>query len=283
MLTQNDTNNANIYTLDHVDVDPDQPIRVVQISDMHLFADPQSALLGLNTDASLQHVIQQILQQEQHIDLLLTTGDVAQQPDPQTYQRFLKQTSVIHAPHFCTQGNHDLNQLFNASLQTNLLPCDIVIGNWCFILLDSSVDNEIAGKLNDAAMHYLQQALQRHSNKHIIVALHHNPIAVGCAWLDQHMLQNSQPFMTLVEQYPNVKAVIHGHVHQEFNAQRAGIRYLACPSTSLQFKPHCDTFQLDTLNPGYRWLELFADGRFQTGVSRLEHSPGQIEYESVGY
>jgi Icc protein len=283
MPTANDTDNTRIYQLEQSGNSADQPIRVVQISDMHLFADPQSALLGLKTNASFQAVLDLVQQEQTHIDLLLTTGDVAQQPDPITYQRFLALTSSIKAPHFCTQGNHDLEQPFNDNLQKNKLPCEIVIGSWCFILLDSSEDGEIAGHLNTAAMTYLQQALQRHTDKHVIIALHHNPIAVGCAWLDQHMLQNSQPFITLIEQYSNVKAVIHGHVHQEFNYQLTGIDYLACPSTSLQFKPNSHSFQLDTQNPGYRWLSLYADGRLQTGVSRLQQSLGHIEYESAGY
>jgi hypothetical protein len=44
---------------------------------------------------------------------------------------------------------------------------------------------------------------------------------------------------------------------------------LATPSTCVQFKPHCANFTLDTIAPGWRWLELHADGTLTTEVCRL--------------
>ncbi len=261
-----------------------RPVRLVQISDSHLFKDPQRTLLGLNTEQSFLNVLELVLQEQPHIDLLLTTGDIAQQPDIETYQRYMAHTSRIHAPHFCVQGNHDLDQPFQHSVTRNQLPCEVVIGDWCCILLDSSVDHEIAGSFNPATLQYIEAALQRQHNKHVLIALHHNPIAVGSAWLDQHMLKNSQPFLALIQQYPNVKLVIHGHVHQAFSATLGHIQFLACPSTSLQFKPNSQSFEIDHVNPGYRWFDLFPDGSLQTGLSRTSHSINQnIEYASQGY
>ena len=56
-----------------------RPIRLVQCSDMHLFANPDSQLLGLNTQHSFEQVVALVKQQQSFIDLLLTTGDIAQQ------------------------------------------------------------------------------------------------------------------------------------------------------------------------------------------------------------
>lgn len=261
-----------------------RPVRLVQISDSHLFKDPQRTLLGLNTEHSFLSVLDLVLQEQPHIDLLLTTGDIAQQPDTETYQRYMAHTSRIHAPHFCVQGNHDLDQPFQQSVTPNQLPCEVVIGNWCCLLLDSSVDHEIAGSFSPVTLQYIESALQRQHSKHVLIALHHNPIAVGSAWLDQHMLKDSQPFLALIQQYPNVKLVIHGHVHQAFSATLGNIQFLACPSTSLQFKPNSHSFEIDHVNPGYRWFDLFPDGSVQTDLSRTSHSVNQnIEYASQGY
>ena len=260
-----------------------QPIRVVQCSDMHLFSDPQSKLLGLNTQASFTAVLELIQQEQPHIDLLLSTGDVAQQSTPDTYARFLADMQSIQAPWFSIPGNHDLDDAYKQYLNLDVTPTEVIIGNWCCILLNSTLHNEIAGGFTELTLTYLQQALERQKDKHIIIALHHNPLAVGCDWLDQHMLKTSDEFFNTIAHFPQVKVVLHGHVHQQFEQLHQHVMYLACPSTSLQFKPQCKDFTLDTINPGYRWLDLYDDGQFETGVSRLKDHEFIVDYQSNGY
>ncbi|MBT8148658.1 MAG: phosphodiesterase, partial [Gammaproteobacteria bacterium] len=76
------------------------------------------------------------------------------------------------------------------------------------------------------------------------------------------------------------------HVHQEFNGTDArvpGAQLIASPSTCIQFAPHSDDFKLDTLMPGYRWLDLHADGRITTGVSRVRDAELSMDLASSGY
>lgn len=261
----------------------ERPLRLVQCSDMHLFADPDSKLLGLNTQHSFQSVVDLIQQQQPSIDLLLTTGDIAQQSVPETYQRFLHTVQPLQAAHFCIPGNHDLNDAYHAGLLLNQLPCEVILGNWCCILLDSTIDHEIAGSFSHQTLDYLQQALQRQRNRHVLLALHHNPIAVGCEWLDQHLLKASQSFFDILRPFDNIKLVLHGHVHQIFEKVHEQVSYLSCPATSLQFKPRSAKFTLDSTNPGYRWLDLYANGYFETDVCRVKESNFFIDYQSDGY
>ena len=259
------------------------PIRVVQCTDMHLFADPQSKLLGLNTQDSFTAVLKLIAQEQPHIDLVLNTGDVAQESMPTTYARFLTQMQSIQAPCFCIPGNHDLDEAYKQHLNLDVLPTEVVIGNWCCILLNSTQHNEISGGFSQLTLTYLKQAIERQKNKYIIIALHHNPLAVGCDWLDQHMLKTSDAFFKTIAPFTQVKMVLHGHVHQQFEQMYNGVMYMACPSTSLQFKPHCQDFTLDTLNPGYRWLDLYENGHFESQVSRLKNYNFVVDYQSNGY
>ena len=53
------------------------------------------------------------------------------------------------------------------------------------------------------------------------------------------------------------------------------MRLLATPSTCAQFLPHAEDFALDRRPPGYRTLELRADGSLVTEVVWVEsHSNG---------
>jgi Icc protein len=119
----------------------------------------------------------------------------------------------------------------------------------------------------------LSDDLRAHADRPCLVALHHHPVPMQSAWLDRLALEQPAALLAIVDACPNVKAVIWGHVHQAFEAARNGVRLLGSPSTCMQFKPHCETFTLDTQPPGYRWLRLADDGSITSGIRRLERAP----------
>ena len=43
--------------------------------------------------------------------------------------------------------------------------------------------------------------------------------------------------MDLLAHHPQVRGVLCGHVHQEYDALHQGVRFLATPSTCIQFMP----------------------------------------------
>jgi Icc protein len=270
--------------------DPERPIRIIQISDSHLFESCDTELLGMNTELSFQSVISLI--QKEHIDkkltLFIATGDIAQKPSEKTYSRFLNTMRTFDQPCVWLQGNHDLSNLFLAQ-QNNAANFEIVtIGeNWLILMLNSSCDHEIGGHFSKNELHKLTHQLNQYPDKHIIIAMHHNPIHIQCKWLDDVSLSNAEDFWAIIENAPQVKAVIHGHIHQNFETtfktMHGSVKVWSCPSTCIQFKPLCDTFTLDNLPPGYRWFDLHHNGQIHTGISRLSAMPTGIDFNSQGY
>ena len=55
---------------------------VVQLTDSHLFADAQQRLLGIDTLASLNAVVDQVLVEQPRINRVLANGDIAQDASP---------------------------------------------------------------------------------------------------------------------------------------------------------------------------------------------------------
>ncbi|MNR50293.1 3',5'-cyclic adenosine monophosphate phosphodiesterase CpdA [compost metagenome] len=51
----------------------------------------------------------------------------------------------------------------------------------------------------------------------------------------------------------------------------------------MQFAPGSEEFQVDSTAPGYRWLRLHADGRLDTGVSRVTGIEFEVDYTVKGY
>ena len=93
---------------------------------------------------------------------------------------------------------------------------------------------------------------------------------MGSRWLDTVGLRNADEFLAVIDQHPQVRAIVWGHVHQASDRLRNGVRLISTPSTCAQFLPGAEQFSLDTRPPGYRWLDLYPDGTMQTSVVWVE-------------
>jgi len=262
-------------------------IKVAQITDPHLFSATDGKLLGLNTDESLKSVVELVKTEQPDLDIVLATGDISQDGSEESYRRFESIISALQSPSYWLHGNHDNDVAILQVLNGNerLSPCVISAGqSWRIIMLNSSIKGEVGGALAESELEFLSEKLEEHSDKFIIVALHHHPVKMGSAWLDEQMVSNADEFLNVIRKHKQVKALMWGHVHQETDTTNDnGLRLLSSPSTCVQFKPGQDDFTADTEAPGYRWLELFEDGSFETGVSRVEELKFEVDYTIKGY
>lgn len=259
----------------------DKIVRLVQLTDSHLLEDPDKKFAGIRPYESLQAVLQHVIQQ-QRFDLVVSTGDIAQEGTPKTYQQYLDAITTLNAPHFYIRGNHDETSSF-PELQDKEDFQVIIIEQWCIILLNSQVDEHIYGAVSPRQLQKLPQLIEKYENYHILLGLHHHTFAVGCAWLDQHNLQNADAFLACITPYKNVRAVICGHVHQESSFTHQHIKFLSTPSTFIQFKKQSDEFCLDQLPPGYRMLYLHPDGYIESEVHYLAEPVGEIDHSLSKY
>ncbi len=259
-------------------------VLLVQLSDSHLFADADVTLLGMNTRDSLQRVIDLVREQQPPVHLVLATGDLSQDGTLASYQQFRAMTAPMGAPARWLPGNHDEPQIMaDAAVHSDLLEPVVDVGNWRVTLLDSAVPGSVPGYLQDQQLQLLVQALSEAPNRHHLVCLHHHPVSIGCAWMEPIGLRNPDALFAVLDRFPQVKAVLWGHVHQEIDGERNGVRLLASPSTCIQFAPGSEDFQVSDQAPGYRWLRLHADGRLETGVERVRDFAFTVDYGSNGY
>jgi Icc protein len=247
----------------------DTPLRVVQISDLHLQTRPNGCLWHVDVDQGLAAVLERITTRHWPQDLVLATGDLVQD-DGAAYPRLRASLEPLGVPVYCLPGNHDVPERMTAVLNAGLV-CHkrhVIDDYWQFILLDSTLPESPAGHLADAELTFLEQTLRAHPDHHAMVCLHHPPVVIGSAWLDT-MVSNGGDLFAVLDRHPQVRAVVWGHIHQTFSARRHGVELLGAPSTCLQFKPGAADAQADDAPPGYRWFELHADGTLRTGVERV--------------
>lgn len=267
---------------------PPRPLRVLQISDPHLFAQRSKKLLNVDTDNSLSGVIRHALKHEKNVDVVLATGDISQDGSPEAYQRFIELAQPLAPLLRGLPGNHDSNDVFYQEWGEHAQPVTD-IGDWRLVLLDSSIAGSSAGHIGSDQLDLLREAVDTAGDKHLLVGVHHNPIPIGSSWLDGMMIDNGHELLSVLQDCPNVRGLIWGHVHQEFDsvysfgATRPALHMLATPATCVQFMPLSQTFALDAADPGYRWFELHDDGQIVTEVVRVPGLDIQPDTDSAGY
>lgn len=261
-------------------------VRILQITDSHLFAGKNETLLGVNTWASFDAVLQAISASEQSYDLIVATGDLAQDHTVEAYQHFAEGIARLPAPCVWLPGNHDFQPtMFSTLAEAQIADAKhVLVGDrWQIVLLDSQVFGVPHGELSDYQLEWLDKTLAIEPQRHTLVLLHHHPLPSGCTWLDQHSLRNSHMLEAVLQRYPLATTLLCGHIHQDLDLNWNGRRLLATPSTCVQFKPHCTNFTIDSEAPGWRWLELYDDGRVETGVERLQTRAFSPDLDSEGY
>jgi Icc protein len=262
-----------------------RPVRLLQITDTHLFADPGGRLLGVDTLATLDAVIALAERDGPAFDAVLATGDMVHDGSPEGYDRLCERLSRFGCPVYGLPGNHDAPERMRQKMSRAPFQYlgTATHGDWQIVLLDSTVPGEDGGALSDAELARLDQTLGARASAHALVCLHHAPQSVGSAWIDTMVLRNGDALLRTVGRHPKVRGLVFGHIHQDYSVERDGVRLLAAPSTCVQFAPRQPRFTVDLEPPGYRRITLLSDGTIETAVRRLDGTPAAIDRAARGY
>ncbi len=248
-------------------------LRVIQLTDIHLFATSDQALMGIATRASLLPIVAQIAQVQPAPHFLLLTGDLSQDGSPESYRQLVELLQPLNLPIYWLPGNHDCFEVMERSLTIAPFRADksFTQSGWQFLLLNSQIPGDVPGHLSSTTLEWLQLELAAHPERPTTIAFHHPPMSLNTEWLDSSALQNPEELFQIVDRHPQVKLVLFGHIHQEVEEVRSGVTYLGCPSTCFQFARDHQNFTLDIDQyPGFRILDLGADGSWRTEVRRVD-------------
>lgn len=244
---------------------------LLQLTDPHLFADPQAEHKGYATLPCLRRATAHALAGGVP-DAILVTGDIAEDQSAAAYQALRDTLAPTGCPVFCLPGNHDEPKLMRTMLADGQFHCceTLTHGAWMLPMLDTWDGDRGGGRLGESELRRLEQLLATGNAPNVLVCLHHHPVPIGSAWLDAVGLDDADKLMALLEQHAAVRGVLWGHVHQTFDEHHDGMRMMGTPSTCYQFVPRQDAFALDNASPGYRRIQLYPDGRIDSQVVRLD-------------
>lgn len=250
-----------------------EPLKVIQLSDPHLFGDPDGRLRNVVTRRSLQRVITHVMRHEAPFDVVVVTGDLSQDESEPAYAALAQMLAPMDCPILCLPGNHDDPQWLHDHLNQQPLSSKPLhrFGAWDFHLLDTQVKGEVHGHIDAQQLTALRQRLGASpDDRFSAVWLHHPPFAIGSRWLDATRLQNAQELLDLCHDSGRVRALLCGHVHQSSESDYKGMLLASAPSTCAQFLPLCDDYAVDDRPPGYRLSHFHADGRVTSQTCWVE-------------
>jgi Icc protein len=239
-------------------------LRVVQLSDCHLSADPAKPYRGQDADRNLQKVWAKAV--DWGPDLILLSGDLSDDASEASYQR-LGDMLRTELPVLALPGNHDAPDLMRRHFPSGPWegPLAHESGNWMILMCDSNLPLRVEGGFSEQDLDRIREALGQSESDHILVALHHQPVKVAAAWIDKYRLMNPAGFLEVLDNEPRVRCLVWGHIHHHFAEERNGVLLLGAPSTVANSLARSDRFDRDPAGPACRTLELGAGGNVRYG------------------
>lgn len=255
-------------------------LKIAQISDPHIGADPEFQLAGVNTLESFHTVLSDALKTAP--DLIVVSGDIAAEPSQYAYQQFFESFERINTPMVWLPGNHDSLDVIGRCPIASLYRNQFVFKGWQFLLLNSAVEDQPKGHLAESELQFLRSQLAENQMP-TVVFLHHHSYSVGSPWLDEQMIDNASEFRQIIRQNSQVKGVFSGHIHQAIQLTESGCQFASAPSTCIQFATNSETFAIADDYPGYLLHQLSGSGAIRTQTMRVSLPQFEIDTRCIGY
>ena len=203
----------------------------------------------------LRWVVDELVQRRRRPATVLINGDLAlKDGQPGDYRHFSQLISPLRNANIDTHltlGNHDNRDAFYDVLQEERPDkppvasrhISVVKTRWAnFFLLDSLQETMVTqGTIGEQQRIWLARSLDAHSTTPAIVIAHHNPRLGGGPLHFPGGLIDSRELWDILVSRPQVKAYIHGHIHDRSHAQHDGIHIISTPATSYVADPKTST------------------------------------------
>ena len=212
---------------------------IAQITDIHLGFD-QGNPDEFNRQR-LDRVVQALVALAPRPDLLLVTGDLAEEGDDfVSYQRLEQALAGLPFPVWMAMGNHDSRGPFaevfpDAPMADGFVQYAIDDGPLRILVLDTLEVGRHGGGFCETRAGWLRDRLAEAPDRPTLIVLHHPPIATGLSWMTENPDASwVERLRSIVAPQVNVVGLIAGHLHRPIVTSWAGKTLAVCPSTAPQ-------------------------------------------------
>lgn len=233
-------------------------LRFVVASDSH-YGQPKT-----DFDGMIEKIIGQVnsFHNNNPLDFCVINGDIIHNEKP-LMPLAKKQIEKLTMPWYVTRGNHDMVSTdYWKEVWGTPVNHDVVIKKKGIILGDTSNEE---GKYLSPDLVWLKQTLDKHQQHKQVFLFLHIPQA---KWTANGI--DTPAFFELIKQYPNLKAVFHGHEHDQDGVKMSG-------NIPFFFDSHIGG-SWGTAYKGFRVVELMDDGSLVTYMMNPVEKMNEMEY-----
>lgn len=213
-----------------------KPILIAQISDLHIKPPGHLAYGRVDTAAALERCVIALNEFRPRPDVVVVSGDLADTPTIEEYEYLTRLLAPLELPFASIPGNHDSREMMRAVFPQALTnptgPLDrkIEIGELDLLLLDSSVQGQPHGILEEPTLRWLDTTLASSRDRPALLFLHHPPFKAGIWHMDRQNLLNAAELAPIVRRHPRVQLIAAGHIHRATLTLFAGVPTTICPA-----------------------------------------------------
>ena len=216
---------------------PSKPVRIAQISDLHIKPPGTLAYGRVDTAHALERCVTALNEFIPQPDLVVISGDLADTPAPDEYHHLTHLLAPLRLPFAGIPGNHDSRELMRAAFpqaayafSSGPLNQKVEAGELDLVLLDSSVPGKPHGELDAPTLQWLDATLASSPDRPALLFLHHPPFKAGIWHMDRQNLLNASEFAPIVRRHPRVQLIGTGHIHRAALTMFAGVPTTICPA-----------------------------------------------------
>jgi len=213
---------------------------IAQITDLHVVAEGERLGGRLDTGAMLAAAVARLNGLDPRPDLVIATGDLVADGTAAQYAHLRTCLEPLASRLVLMPGNHDdaaemaaafpdHGYLAGAAGGVNYVAAD---GPPRLVALDTVVPGEPGGRLDAAALEWLDACLAERPDDPTIIAVHHPPLVTGLAYMDGMNCANGGDLARVLARHRQVERIVCGHLHRPVAQLWHGVLVTTAPATS---------------------------------------------------
>lgn len=257
----------------------DRALRILHLSDMHLFGDDTLHYGVVDTRAAFRRVLARAAELDE-IDIVIASGDLSDDGSAESYRRLKADldgwAAARGADVAYVMGNHDQRTAFETVLgaRTGVQ----FVGGLRLVRLDSSVPGCGYGQIDQQQLRWLADLLSEAAPHGTIVVLHHPPVPASTSLLATLELQQPEQLLAVCTT-GDVRMLLSGHYHHPLVSEALGMMVVVAPgiaNTSDALAP--PEIERATIGAGFALLDVP-----RTGAPRVTFvtAPGPSDGEEI--
>ncbi|UCH89378.1 MAG: metallophosphoesterase [Thermoplasmata archaeon] len=195
-------------------------LKFALVADTHYDVNGQNAPNGMMYGDSIR-LIQSLvteLNEDDSLDLVITLGDLTNSGAEPDYSGFVTEMDKLEVPWHPVLGNHDKtfegwSDVYNDTIGLPSTYYSTDEGEYRLIMLDSAVQGQVQGGLDDEQLDWLEAELDAHPDTPTLIFMHHMADRTDINGID---VASKNRLDSILAKRPNAFSLSAGHTHHNY-------------------------------------------------------------------